>query len=72
MSTGTDLRLKRTAMNVSLSDLADAIGAQKSAVSRWETAIRVPAKAEVRYLKGLATFGTIPTVVVTTDTEAVA
>lgn len=72
MSTGTDLRLKRTAMNVQLGDLAARIGVPASSVSRWETSVRVPSKAEARYLEGLATFGTIPTVVVTTGqpTEA--
>jgi transcriptional regulator with XRE-family HTH domain len=64
MSTGTDLRLKRTAMNVTVSDLADRIGVPASSVSRWETSLRVPVKAEARYLTALATFGTIPTVTV--------
>lgn len=72
MSTGTDLRLKRTAMNVALGDLAARLGVPASSVSRWETALRVPAKAEVRYLEALATFGTIPTVTVTTGDGAAA
>jgi DNA-binding transcriptional regulator YiaG len=54
-------------MNVSLGDLAARIGVPASSVSRWETAARVPRKAEPRYLEALATFGTIPTVTVTTD-----
>lgn len=54
-------------MNVSLGDLAARIGVPASSVSRWETALRVPEKAEARYLTSLATFGTIPTVTVTTD-----
>ncbi len=57
-------------MNVTLGDLASRIGVPASSVSRWETAIRVPAKAEGRYLEALATFGTIPTVTVTTGVAA--
>lgn len=70
MTTGTDLRLRRTAMNVNLGELASRVGVPASSVSRWETALRVPTKAEKRYLEALATFGTIPTVTVTTDAPA--
>jgi DNA-binding transcriptional regulator YiaG len=57
-------------MNVSVGDLATRIDVPASSVSRWETALRVPAKAEKRYLAALATFGTIPTVTVTTGQPA--
>lgn len=67
MTTGTDLRLKRIAMNVALGELAKIIGVSDGNVSRWETAVRVPKNAEARYLTALATFGTVPTVTVTTE-----
>lgn len=59
-------------MNVSLGELAARLGVPASSVSRWETSLRVPSKAEVRYLEALATFGTIPTVTVTTETGTAA
>lgn len=59
---GKDLRLRRIAMDVSVTSLAEAIGCQPSQINRWENHRRVTAKAVERYLTGLATFGTIPTV----------
>lgn len=67
MTSGTDLRLKRIAMNVALGALAEKIGVSDGSVSRWETSVRVPPKTKDRYLAALATFGTIPTVTVTTN-----
>lgn len=65
MASGKDLRLRRIAMDVTASALADRIGVSSAAVSRWENSLRVTAAAEERYLRALATFGTIPTVDVT-------
>ena len=70
MATGTELRLKRTAMNVTIGDLAARMRVPASSISRWESAVRVTAKAEERYLTGLATFGTIPTVIVSHGQDA--
>lgn len=62
MNSGKELTLKRIAMDVTASALAERIGVDKSTLSRWENARRVPPKATDRYLAGLATFGTIPTI----------
>lgn len=62
MTTGKELQLKRIALDVTATALAARIGVPPSAVSRWETSRRVTEKAANRYLEGLATFGTIPTV----------
>jgi DNA-binding transcriptional regulator YiaG len=62
MQTGRDLKLRRVAMDVSQSALAEKIGVPVSSVSRWEGARYVTTKAAERYLAALATFGTIPTV----------
>lgn len=69
MTTGKELELKRRALDVSQGALADAIGVPQSSVSRWERARVVTDKAAARYLRGLATFGTIPTVAIEAPRE---
>lgn len=66
MTTGKNLKLKRIAMDVSQTALAEQIGVPTSSVNRWESSRVVKDKAAERYLAGLATFGTIPTIEVTT------
>lgn len=51
-------------MDVPVSALADAVEVTSASISRWENSRRVTDKAAARYLRGLATFGTIPTVLV--------
>jgi DNA-binding transcriptional regulator YiaG len=57
-------------MDVRVGVLAERIGVQASTVARWENARRITPKAEARYLAGLATFGTIPTVSIETPEAA--
>lgn len=66
MTTGKSLQLRRIAMDVPQGALAERIGVPVSNVSRWENARIVKPKAADRYLAGLATFGTIPTIDVST------
>lgn len=71
MTTGKDLKLRRIALDVQTGELAERIGVPPSTISRWESGRRVTDKAAVRYLTGLATFGTIPIIDVS-EPEAVA
>lgn len=64
MTTGPDLRLRRTAMHVSQTELALRIGVSVSWVTRRESLAVVKDKDASRYLTGLATFGNVPTVTV--------
>lgn len=62
MVSGPELQLRRVAMGLTQTALQERIGARPGWVYRQETKARVkPADAE-RYLAGLATFGTVPTV----------
>ncbi len=63
--TGKALELKRVAMDVSVSQLAEAMRVPISSISRWESC-RTPLtqNATRRYLEGLKTFGTVPDVIV--------
>lgn len=67
MTTGKELQLKRIAMDVQAGALAERVGVTNSTISRWENSRRVATKAETRYLTGLATFGTIPTIDISHD-----
>lgn len=69
MQTGKDLKLRRVAMDVPANALADRLGVAASQISRWENSRVVTDEASTKYLEGLATFGTIPTV---TSAQAVA
>ena len=60
--TGIDLRLKRVALRVTVTDLASAMGVSTSRVSHIETRDKVTPDAERRYLEALATLSTVPTV----------
>lgn len=62
MKTGKELQLTRIAMDVRQDALAERMGVQASTLSRWENARTVRDDQARAYLKGLATFGTIPTV----------
>lgn len=62
MTTGPDLRLRRTAMAVTATALAARIGVSVSWVSRRESLANVNEKDAAKYLTGLATFGPVPTV----------
>lgn len=62
MKTGKELQITRIAMDVSQQDLAVAMGVAQSKLSRWENARQVKPEQAAAYLKGLATFGTIPTI----------
>jgi transcriptional regulator with XRE-family HTH domain len=64
MTTGPDLRLRRTAMHVTASALAARINVSLSWVSRRESLAVVKEAEAQRYLAGLATFGAVPTVTV--------
>lgn len=63
-TTGKELELKRTAMDVAPKDLAVAMRVQVSRISHIENSRRITPAAEAKYLAALATFGTIPTVTV--------
>ena len=60
-TTGRDLELERTKLGVQVQELAGAMGAPSSTVSRIENSIRVTPAAEKRYRDALATFATVPT-----------
>ena len=62
MTTGPDLRLRRTAMHITASALAERLNVSLSWVSRRESLAVVKEADAKRYLSGLATFGTVPTV----------
>jgi transcriptional regulator with XRE-family HTH domain len=64
MTTGPDLRLRRTAMGVTQTDLASRIGTSVSWVTRRESLANVKPKDAEKYLTGLRTFGAVPTVTV--------
>lgn len=53
---GIDLRLKRTAKRVRVTDLAHKMGVQHSRVSQIEATAVVTERASERYLAALATF----------------
>lgn len=59
--TGLELRLKRTAERVSVSDLANAMKVTTSRVSQIEARDRVTPKAEAKYLAALSALTTVPT-----------
>lgn len=63
--TGKELELKRVAMDVTVNQLAEAIGVPPSSVSRWESC-RTPLtrSAAQRYLEGLAKHGPVPDVAI--------
>lgn len=69
---GKELELRRRAMDVTAGALAERIDVPASTISRWESSRRVTDKAAKRYLEGLATFGTIPTITLGSDNPAVA
>lgn len=62
MQTGPDLQLRRVAMGVTQAALAERIGVNPNWITRREARARVKAEDAERYLAGLATFGTVPTV----------
>ncbi len=64
VTTGPDLRLRRTAMNVTQTDLAARIERSVSWVTRRESLAVVKSADADRYLTGLRTFGPVPTVTV--------
>lgn len=70
--TGPELELKRVAMGVDQGPLARAAGVTQQTISRWENAARVREDKAKRYLEALATFGTIPTIVVSHDDRSAA
>lgn len=69
-TTGKELELKRTAMDVQPKELAQVMGVGVSRISYLENSRRVTPAAEAKYLAALATFGTIPTVTVETEAAA--
>ena len=54
--TGLDLRLRRTAQRVKVTDLARVMGVQHSRVSQIESTAHVTQRAAAKYLAALATF----------------
>lgn len=63
--TGKELELRRRAMDVSTSELAKAAGyASPSSITQMEQRATVPKRLQDRYLRALATFGTIPNIVI--------
>jgi transcriptional regulator with XRE-family HTH domain len=54
--TGLELRLRRTAQRVKVTDLARVMGVQHSRVSQIEATAQVTQRAAARYLGALATF----------------
>ena len=67
MTTGPDLQLRRVAMGITQAALAERMGVSPNWVTRRESKARVKAEDAEKYLTGLATFGTVPTVVVRTE-----
>lgn len=57
--TGIDLKVRRVAADVRLKDLAAVMGVSDSRVSRIEGSRQVTDDAAERYLRALATFGTV-------------
>lgn len=70
MTTGPDLQLRRVAMGVTQAALAERMGVNANWVTRRESKARVKAEDAEKYLTGLATFGTVPTVTVQTPEAA--
>lgn len=62
MQTGPDLQLRRVAMGITQAALAEAMGVSPNWITRRESKARVKAEDAAKYLTGLATFGTVPTV----------
>lgn len=62
MTTGPDLQLRRVAMGVTQAALAARCGVTSNWISRRESKARVKAEDAEKYLTGLGTFGTVPTV----------
>lgn len=62
MTTGPDLQLRRVAMGVTQIALAERMGVSPNWITRRESKARVKAEDAQKYLAGLATFGTVPTV----------
>lgn len=58
---GIDLRLRRVALRITVTDLANAMGVSPSRVSHIETRDRVTPEAEAKYLAALSTLTTVPT-----------
>ena len=61
-TTGPDLQLRRVAMGITQVRLAEAMGVTTNWITRRESKARVKAEDAEKYLAGLATFGTVPTV----------
>lgn len=62
MTSGKELELLRVAMDLTQTALAERVGVSLTTIGRWEGQRRVDQRAVDRYLTGLATFGTIPTI----------
>lgn len=60
--TGLDLRLRRTAKRVRVTDLARVMGVKHSRVSQIESAAHPTQQAAARYLAALATFPDVDSV----------
>lgn len=60
--TGTDIQLRRIAMGLTQSQVAERMNVTTEWVGYRERAARVKAKDAERLLAALATFGTVPTV----------
>lgn len=69
-TTGKLLELTRRAMDLSTKEVAERMEVPVSRISHLENSRRVTDKAATRYLAALATFGTIPTVIVDTPEAA--
>jgi transcriptional regulator with XRE-family HTH domain len=68
--TGLDLRLRRTAARVSVTELANAMLVTPSRVSHIESRDRVTDDAQEKYLRALATLATVPTPPMATEVPA--